>query len=282
MCNVGIYVHPLYYQEQGLEKILDSLHAKYSFGMFCLESQADILPLYVKEYKPKMKIDYIFVFGGDGTILRAVDFALETKAPILGINFGNLGFLSELNPEELDKAIKDISDNRYQVQSRMLLEVRVFRDKYQIHKNLALNDTVIFRANTPRMIEVKVKANGRTVYTTRSDGVVVSTPTGSTAYSLSAGGPILDPVMEAICFCPINPHILSTRPIVFSSNDNLSFEIVNCFDKPLLQIDGLNSEVLEVGDIVKISKACKKVDFVKLTNNTFYKIMRKKMHMGRL
>ena len=284
MNKFGIYIHTEYYDKQKQSEIIKNLYENYEIEFYGFDDQLAVLPSFVKPYQfgKKIELNSILVFGGDGTILRAKKYALLTDAPLLGINIGKLGFLSETKPELLERSIKLLINNKYKVQSRLLLDIRVFRDNNLIYRDLALNDVVLFRANTPKMIEVKIKTNNRLIYTTRCDGLVASTPTGSTAYSLSGGGPILDPLMEAIVFCPLNPHILSIRPIVFSAKDLLSFELISCHDQPLLQVDGVNVISLLEGDIIKIIGATKKVDFIKLSNKTFYQIMRKKMHMGKI
>lgn len=284
MNKFGIYIHTEYYNREKQSEIIQKLYDNYDIEFYGFDEQLKILPNFVKPYHfgKNITLNSILVFGGDGTILRAKKYALLTKAPLLGINIGKLGFLSETKPELLEKSIQLLLSNKYKVQSRLLLDIKLYRDNKLIYRDLALNDAVMFRATTPKMIEVKIKTNNRLIYTTRCDGLVASTPTGSTAYSLSGGGPILDPLMEAIVFCPLNPHILSTRPIVFSAKDLLSFELINCHDEPLLQIDGVNVMSLLKGDILKIIGAIQKVNFIKLSNKTFYQIMRKKMHMGRI
>ncbi len=284
MNKFGIFIHTEYYDKQKQSELIQKLYDNYDIEFYGFDDQLEILPDFVKPYHigKNITLNSILVFGGDGTILRAKKYALLTKAPLLGINIGKLGFLSETKPELLEKSIQLLINNKYKIQSRLLLDIKVFRDNKLIYRDLALNDVVLFRANTPKMIEVKIKTNDRLIYTTRCDGLVASTPTGSTAYSLSGGGPILDPLMEAIVFCPLNPHILSIRPIVFSAKDLLSFELISCHDQPLLQVDGVNVISLLAGDTIKIIGATKKVNFIKLSNKTFYQIMRKKMHMGRI
>jgi NAD+ kinase len=284
MNKFGLFIHTEYYDKQKQSEIIRKLFQNYDIEFYGFDDQLGILPDFVKPYKfnKNISLNCILVFGGDGTILRAKKYALLTKAPLLGINIGKLGFLSETKPELLERSIQLLISNKYKIQSRLLLDIKVFRNNKLFYRDLALNDVVLFRANTPKMIEVKIRTNDRLIYTTRCDGLVASTPTGSTAYSLSGGGPILDPLMEAIVFCPLNPHILSIRPIVFSAKDLLSFELISCHDEPLLQVDGVNVTSLLAGDIIKINGATQKVNFIKLSNKTFYQIMRKKMHMGRI
>lgn len=284
MNKFGIFVHTEYYNKKKQSEIIHNLNDNFDIEFYGFDDQLEHLPPFVKKYecRDKINLNSILVFGGDGTMLRAKKYALLTKAPLLGINIGRLGFLSETKPELLEKSIQLLISNKYTIQSRLLLDIKLFRNKKLIYRDLALNDAVLFRASTPKMIEVRITTNKLLIYTARCDGLVASTPTGSTAYSLSGGGPILDPLMDAIVFTPLNPHILSIRPIVFSSHDTLSFELLNCHDEPLLQVDGVNVANLIEGDIIKITGASQKVDFIKLSNKTFYQIMRNKMHMGRM
>lgn len=284
MNKFGIFIHTEYYNKKKQSEIIKNLNDNYDILFYGFDDQLQHLPSFVKKYecKDKVTLNSILVFGGDGTILRAKKYALLTKAPLLGINIGKLGFLSETKPELLEKSVQLLISNKFKVQSRLLLEIKVFRNKKLIYQDLALNDAVLFRANTPKMIEVKIRTNNRLIYTARCDGLVASTPTGSTAYSLSGGGPILDPLMDAIVLTPLNPHILSIRPVVFTSHDTLSFELLSCHDEPQLQVDGVNVGCLTKGDTVRITGAKRKVDFIKLSNQTFYQIMRRKMHMGRM
>ncbi|MCK4956913.1 MAG: NAD(+)/NADH kinase, partial [Candidatus Cloacimonetes bacterium] len=144
-----------------------------------------------------------------------------------------------------------------------------------------LNDAVIYRGEVSRLINIKYSCNNRFVMETRCDGVIIATPTGSTAYNLSAGGPIISPLMEAMVVTPLNPHVLTVRPIVFSANDILRFTITQTENESILNLDGRKSHDLKKGDVVIIKSALRKVNFIKLNNNTFFSILRKKFHLGR-
>ena len=278
MKNFGLFLNP--YNNEHSEKInliIKNIYKKYHANFISL-CKKNNLPDFVNK-DTSQKIDIILVFGGDGTILRAKEFGIEYNAPILGINTGNLGFLSEITPEELERFIPLLMEDKYKIQSRMLLKVLVKRDKKTIFSNgLALNDVVIYRGLTPKLMDISIFSNKRSVVETRCDGLVISTPTGSTAYSLSAGGPILSPVMDAIVLATLNPHVLTVRPMVFSSTDVIS---VRTYKEGLLQIDGKNTLDLKSEDIIITTASDKRVNFVKLGNRTFYQILRKKLHMGK-
>lgn len=296
MKNFGVYIHPNYADKEDLLQLLDNLRLEYNLRFWGFAEQADILKSSIFTIIEKNsqgwhsittpteslhKIDCILVFGGDGTILRAKDIAIQAKAPILGINLGYLGFLSESTLLDLRKSIKDLLQNRYRVQQRMLLSVQLKRDGKIHYSGLALNDAVAYKAETARLINVRIYNAGRFVLDTRCDGVIASTPTGSTAYSLSAGGPILSPVMQAIVISPLNPHILSIRPMVFPAKEKLSFKMHGMHSYGWLQIDGINAHALMEGDELFITSAKRSVDFIKLSNRTFFKILRNKLHLGK-
>lgn len=229
----------------------------------------------------KNEIDCILVFGGDGTILRTVKYSLKYKKPILGINLGHLGFLSEISLHELQHSICELKKKKYKILSRMMLKASIKRSSGESVSYKALNDVVISKGDSPKLINLRVYSNRRYVFSTRCDGMIAASPTGSTAYALSAGGPIISPVMDAIVVVPITPHVLTVRPMVFPADENVSFIIEGDYDNCCLQIDGNNLERLYDGDKVTITSAQNKVDFVKLSNRTFYKILRQKMHLGK-
>jgi len=285
MKNFGLFVHPSYAKKENLFKLLQELRKEHNLNFFIFENQKSFIKLsgckVITEDEISDKLDCILVLGGDGTMLRAKDFALKTHSPILGINIGYLGFLSESTLDDLKKSIKDLLKNKFKLQQRMLLSVQLKRNHKIIYKGLALNDAVIYKADSPRLIHVRIYNSGRFIVDTRCDGMIVSTPTGSTAYSLSAGGPILSPVMKAMVMSPLNPHILSIRPMVFPETDKLTFRVYGLDTPARLQIDGINDQELIENDELIVTSAKKHVNFIKLSNRTFYKILRNKMHLGK-
>ncbi len=297
MKKFGVFIHPSYAGKEDLFKLLENLHQEYGLQFYGFEQQKSYLPpshKYLSLYDEKKPgIDCLLVFGGDGTILRAdigaahtdtgaaIGIALKTSAPILGINLGYLGFLSESTLQDLRKSIKDLQKNKFRVQQRMLLSCQLKHKGSVVYQGLALNDAVIFKAETPRLINIRIYSAGRFIVETRCDGVIAATPTGSTAYSLSAGGPILSPVMKAIVVSPLNPHILSIRPMVFPDNEKLLFRTYNLEKPGYLQIDGVNVHSLDNDDELTVTASKKHVNFIKLSNRTFYKILRTKLHLGK-
>ncbi|MDP2174206.1 MAG: NAD(+)/NADH kinase [Candidatus Cloacimonadaceae bacterium] len=285
MKNFAIFINPAYPDLSSIFDLLNKLREEYHITFYATPQQRDIIPEPIKICDPDDKnlprIDCILVFGGDGSILRAKDLALKTKAPILGINLGYLGFLSETSLTEIKASIENLIGKKYRLLSRMLLNCHLRRGGAIIYTGLALNDVVVYKAETPRLIHVRIFNHGRFVFDTRCDGVIASTPTGSTAYSLSAGGPILSPEMQAIVLCPLNPHLLSMRPMVFPARDQIMLRVHGLCQPAWLQIDGVNTIPIEENDEVMISAAKQSVSFIKLSNRTFYQILRKKLHLGK-
>jgi NAD+ kinase len=259
---------------------LKDIEEKLNINFYILPQQNSFKKYFPVAHYTK-KIDAILVFGGDGTILQAAGSALEYKVPILGINLGHLGFLSEISLDELEKSICDLIAKKYKILSRMMLKVMLKSNNDTLKTALALNDVVISKGDKPKLINLKVYCDRRYVFSTRCDGIIAASPTGSTAYSLSAGGPIISPVMDAIVVVPITPHVLTVRPIVFPADTTITFKIEEEAEQSWLQLDGKNFASLNPGDKVSITSAARKVDFIKLSNRTFFKTLRNKMHLGR-
>lgn len=282
MTDFAIYVNPAYAEKARIFDLLQRLSLEYEIQFWGSPEQRDLLPVWVQSLESKSQnIDCVLVFGGDGTILRAKNLAIHANAPILGVNLGYLGFLSEATLSDLERSIRDLIHKRYRLLSRMLINCELRRQGKIELCGLALNDAVIHKADTPRLIRVRIFSGGRFVFDTRCDGVVASTPTGSTAYSLAAGGPILAPDLRAIVLNPLNPHRLSIRSMVFSGRDRILMRVHDLEAPAALQLDGVNTCRLEENDEVLITAAKEQVQFVKLSNRTFYQILRRKMNLGK-
>ncbi|MBN1948248.1 MAG: NAD(+)/NADH kinase [Candidatus Cloacimonetes bacterium] len=283
MKNFGLVMNHHYKEIHLVFHLLENLHRNKDINLYFFSDQEGTFPIFIKQYYPQKseKLDCILVFGGDGTFLRAIDISLAMNAPLLGINLGKLGFLSESSLKELEKSIDNLKKNRFKVQARMLLKVSLRRQGETLLSYLALNDAVINKGQSPKLIDIRVSSNNRFVVQTRCDGIIVASPTGSTAYSLSAGGPIISPVMDAIVLTPLNPHVLTVRPMVFAAADIIKLRFLNGNEQSYLQLDGQNKHLLQQQDEIIITAASQKVNFIKLTNKTFFQILRKKFHMGK-
>lgn len=284
MTRFGVFFNPRSERIDQIFPVLENLRQNKDLRFFCITDQQEHLPSFIQPLEkpaPQCNLDFWLVFGGDGTILRTVDFAMAAGIPILGVNLGRLGFLTECGLHELVHSVDSLLDGKYNILERMMLKIVLRRNGETIYRGTALNDAVIHKGTVPRLIDIRVHSNRRYVLETRCDGMIASTPTGTTAYSLSSGGPILSPVMEAIVFAPLNPHVLSVRPMVFHASDIIKFTMIRTFNGTLLQLDGRNVQTLRDKDEITISRANRKVQFIKLSNRTFYQILRKKLHMGK-
>ncbi|HOE90999.1 MAG TPA: NAD(+)/NADH kinase [Candidatus Cloacimonadota bacterium] len=246
------------------------------------ESAIRITDLQKDQRVSHVQPDYILVFGGDGTILRAMHFTLEMNAPVLGFNMGKLGFLTDGNIEDLIPSLNNLLKGKYQKEKRMLLDVSVYRNRVKIVDMPALNDAVIYKGELSKLITIRLFSNKRYVYKARCDGIIISTPTGSTAYSMSSGGPIISPDMEAMVVNSLSPHVLSIRPMVFNAENTLQFKLEEPHSSTVLQVDGINIVQLQSKDKIIIKRSNKKMSFIKLSHKTFYQILRKKLNMGKI
>jgi len=223
--------------------------------------------------------DIVVAFGGDGTILSTANTVGHSGVPILGVNSGGLGFLAEVVVEELKQTIDDLIAEKYTVIDRMLLDVKIKKnDKDYMFS--ALNDIVVDKGIGPRLILIDVFVNNTFLNTYRSDGLIVATPTGSTAYSLSAGGPLLMPTMNAIIVTPICPHSLTVRPIVLSENSILQISLKPGQDSAQINLDGQSVMTLNQDEIIEIRKADFTLKWVSIGKRDFFEILRTKLHWG--
>jgi NAD+ kinase len=224
-------------------------------------------------------VDVVAVFGGDGTLLYAARLVAASGVPILGVNLGSLGFLTEVKVEEMQLAFSRLLAGDYELEPRMLLEVEIIRRQNREACFLALNDAVINKGALARIIELEVTASSDLVMLIRADGLIISTPTGSTAYSLSAGGPILYPSLEAFIITPICPHTLTNRPVVVPDGVVLGVKLRHGADV-MLTVDGQIGVPLQANDELRISKATPVVRLVQATGNTFFRLLREKLKWG--
>lgn len=226
-----------------------------------------------------IKSDVIIVFGGDGTLLSVARLIGDRGVPILGVNLGGLGFITEIHRDEIQKEIENILSGRYSFEERITLSADVFRGKRKKAHHTALNDVVISKGAIARMIELDININSQYVTTFKSDGLIISTPTGSTAHSLSAGGPIMYPTLESFLITPICPHTLTSRPIVIPDTFTIDVSIKRG-DDIFLTLDGQVGVPLKVDDRVTVKKADYKTRFVLLHGRDYFKILRTKLKWG--
>ncbi len=229
----------------------------------------------------KNNCDIAFIIGGDGTLLRSAQELAKADIPICGINRGRLGFLVDISPNHIEENLNSILSDNYSVDERISLTGTVIRNGKEISKNISFNDVVVHSKDAVRMIEMDTTLNGENLYRVNADGLVVSTPTGSTAYSLSSGGPILEPTMDALVIVPICPHLLSNRPFVIDMNSTIEIKLSEKSDtNASVTFDGQINIPIQANDIIKISKGEVTLKLIQPPGINFLSILREKLGWG--
>jgi len=226
------------------------------------------------------EVDLLVVLGGDGTLLSVADAAgaADTDVPLLGVNFGSLGFLTEATLAEIGSALASALDGAARVESRMMLRATTFRRGVELPHHLALNDVVITKAAAARMTDLSVWVGDEFVTRVKADGLIVATPTGSTAYNLAAGGPIVQPVVDALVLTPIAPHMLTNRPIVIPATSLVRVQPqMQGRDELYVTFDGQDGYELESGDEVRISCAERRVRLLRPSTRSYFDVLRQKL-----
>jgi NAD+ kinase len=225
--------------------------------------------------------DLAIVVGGDGTLLTAARSLADSGVPIVGVNLGRLGFLVDVSPDTMTERLEEILSGQYTEEQRFLVETEIIRDDTVVQTASALNDVVLRIKNVVRMIEFETWIDGTFVNIQRADGMVVSTPTGSTAYALSGGGPILHPSLEAMLVLPICPHTLSSRPIVVDSGSDIEIRIrENISETGQVVSDGQNNIDVAAGDRVRVRRKDRKIRLLHPADYDYFSILREKLHWG--
>lgn len=230
-----------------------------------------------------MDSDCVIVLGGDGSVLAAARQASLVGTPILGVDLGEFGFLSEVKPDKLLEAMENLLREKYRLEERLMLQARILRDGQEVAGSLGLNDAVITKGAISRLMHLHAEVNGRFVSDYPADGLIVATPTGSTAYSLSAGGPIVHPLVSALVITPICAHTLFTRPLVIPPSDTVEVRIdwsPGKQEEVMLTVDGQVGIELQPGDIVRIQAAEHRARFVRLSETGFFGRLQQKLNWG--
>jgi len=246
--------------------------------LFRRKSHLSIIDISDEEELGKVSADIAFIFGGDGTILSASRKLNGKQIPLIGVHLGKFGFLADLTLRDISNSLEKILAGEYVISQRMLLTCKVIRSKQVINETLGLNDAVISRTSMSRLISIKLYVNEKIVTTYSSDGLIVSTPAGSTAHSLSAGGPIVTPDMEAFIITPICPHTLSNRPLVVSGDSKIEMEQISESEGVGLTVDGQIYFDIKVGDRIVVEKAENKLQLIDIQKRTFYDVLREKLN----
>jgi len=228
-------------------------------------------------------VDMVVVLGGDGTLLSMADSigAAGSGIPILGVNFGSLGFLTEVTLPELYRSLDAALNGRAHVEERMMLRAITRRGGTVFERSIALNDVVITKAARSRMIDLSVSVSNEFVTRVKADGLIVATPTGSTAYNLSAGGPIVEPSVDALLLTPIAPHTLTNRPVVIPANAVVRVQPnMTDRDEAFVTFDGQAGFQLQVGDDIEVSRADKPLRLIRPSTRSYFEVLRTKLKWG--
>ncbi len=225
--------------------------------------------------------DFIMVFGGDGLLIATARSIAKTNIPIIGVNFGRLGFLTEFNLSEFFEQIPSILSGNNSIVSRMMLNCEVERDREVIYSSLAVNDAVIKITDIARMLYTTLFIDNEEITTYGGDGIIIATPVGSTAYSLSAGGPIISPNFSAFVITPICPHLLTLRPLVVGMHHFIKIRILaTSKESVVLSLDGQINLSLQNNDQVKISRSQESFHLIQNNNRSFYRVLQEKLTWG--
>lgn len=226
------------------------------------------------------KADVLLILGGDGTILHAARLAAERSIPILGVNMGGLGFLTEVRLDDLYASLDRVFANDFVLDERLMLQIHVHRHGETVARGIVLNDVVISKGTLARMIELKIAIQGQFVTNLRADGLIVGTPTGSTAYSLSAGGPIINPAVQSLILTPISPHTLTHRPLIVPGNVEIEVTLTSRDDGAMATLDGQVGIAMTQGDTVVIQASEHRTKLIRFPESHYYEVLREKLKWG--
>lgn len=225
------------------------------------------------------QVDLLIVVGGDGSLINAAHSAVKYNTPVLGVNRGRLGFLTDIHPKDLEKKIGEVLNGDYQEEKRFLLNATIAMQRDKQEAGIALNEVVLMPGNVARMIEFSIMIDEQFVCAQQADGLIVATPTGSTAYALSGGGPIVYPQLEAIVLVPMFPHTLSARPIVVSANSRIVIHIdTHSTAAPWLSSDGQERISVPIGASIHIQKNAKALRLIHPLDYNYFETLRTKLH----
>lgn len=280
--SIGILTKPKFPEVKGtLRDVVAWLRAR-NINVILGETSATLLGELdgYQDAQLSNKADVLLVLGGDGTMLNAARLAAERSIPILGVNMGGLGFLTEVRLENLYPSLERVFANDYVLDERLMLRTHIHRDGETIAQGVVLNDVVISKGTLARMIELRIEIEGRFVTNLRSDGLIVSSPTGSTAYSLSAGGPIIDPAVQSLILTPVCPHTLTHRPLIVPGKDKIDLTLTSKDDGAMATLDGQVGVPITQGDTVTIQTSENRTRLIRFPESNYYDVLREKLKWG--
>lgn len=268
--------------EESLQALVEYLQGYSELTLIVDEAAADFVQadhvIFLSPEEMAQKCDLVIVVGGDGSMLKVAPIMAEHNTPVVGVNRGTLGFMTDILPDEVEERISRILAGDYKTESRFLLDVSAEHAGEIIEVGCALNDVVIHPGIAAQMIEFELYIDDEFVYTQASDGLIVATPTGSTAYSMSAGGPIMHSSLDAMVLVPMYPHSLSSRPIVIGANSEITIVVGNRHNiLPQISCDGLVSHTTEPGDRIMIGKKRNTLTLIHPSDYNYYETCRSKL-----
>lgn len=255
---------------RGYQLVVDSETGAYAKG----------LAIEAREKLAQHHPEFVIVLGGDGTMLAAARMLAEDKVPILGVNLGSLGFLTEITIDELYTALEAVIEKRAAVERRSMLHCHLVRNGGRVVHFDALNDAVVAKSAMARIIEFEIRVDEQFVASYRADGLIIATPTGSTAYSLAAGGPIVAPDVDAFVITPISPHMLTNRPLAVRDSADVKILIKSVQEDAFLTVDGQVGIPVLDGDQLTCRKSARSVPLLRFANRSFYDVLRTKLKWG--
>ncbi|WP_447528368.1 NAD(+) kinase [Vreelandella sp. TE19] len=272
----------------GSDKVIDSLTrlveylTGHDYHVLVEDRTATMIPYHGQPETSRRMLgelcDLVIVVGGDGSLLGAARTLCQSGTLILGVNRGRLGFLTDISPDELETRVGEVLAGEFEVEPRFLLDAVLYRDGVAVGHGDALNEVVVHPGKAVRMIEFELFVDGQFVYSQRSDGLIVATPTGSTAYALSGGGPIMHPKLDVITLVPMFPHTLSSRPIVIDAASEIRIHIGETnHSYPHVSCDGQTRAVAKAGDVLVITRKPARVQLVHPLGHNYYDILRSKL-----
>ncbi len=234
----------------------------------------------VSKQEMMARADLVIVLGGDGTLLSVARHSGARRVPVLGVNLGGLGFLTDVRPEEIFPALERVFGGQYQLEQRSMLEAAAMRNGKVVQRFQALNDVVINKGALARILDLETSVDGTPICTYKADGLIVATPTGSTAYSLSAGGAIVEPSVGVVLVSPICPHTLTQRPIVLPGRSHLRIAVRSPDEDVVLTVDGQEGMKLANNDVVEVRASKNRVLLVRSPTHSFFELLRTKLRWG--
>jgi NAD+ kinase len=284
LTRVGVIIKPKLKQAQAVLRQLSDWLAGHSIELVAEPAVQEIAPECQATIVPReeiaRRVDLIIVFGGDGTMIATARSLDHPPVPVLGVNFGGLGYLTEFTLEELFPALEMILHGEIGVERRVMLDATVLRHRQPMAVQSVLNDVVVNKSALARIVDIECLVNDQYVTTLRADGLIVATPTGSTAYSLSAGGPIIYPTMEAILITPICPHMLTNRPLVVPHDSTVKLILRSAREEVTLTLDGQIGIALQSDDEVVVQQSRRFFEVIQPPEKNYFQVLRDKLHWG--